>query len=79
MELFHFSTGLLYVLLCECRYIARRIRNCFTFLQDCLSPLSMQALPASAESLCIVELGATDTEDVPEGASGLFLNIGLQV
>jgi len=51
-------------------------------LQDCLSPLSMQALPAAPESLCIVEMGGHDvTRDDVEGGtqSGLFLNIGLQV
>ncbi|XP_065348507.1 splicing factor 3B subunit 3 [Cloeon dipterum] len=46
---------------------------------DCLSPLSMQALPASAESLCIVEMGGQEAND--EGnitsASRMFLNIGL--
>jgi len=51
-------------------------------LQDCLSPLSMQALPAAPESLCVVEMGGHDiTRDDVEGGSrsGLFLNIGLQV
>nr|CAD7454647.1 unnamed protein product [Timema tahoe] len=47
---------------------------------DCLSPLSMQALPAAPESLCIVEMGAGDTG--PDGEPGkqgiLYLNIGLQ-
>lgn len=46
---------------------------------DCLSPLSMQALPAAAESLCIVEMGGQEGND--EGnvtsASRMFLNIGL--
>lgn len=49
--------------------------------QDCLSPLSMQALPAAPESLCVVEMGSHDvtSEDVEGGSqSGLFLNIGLQ-
>ncbi|XP_014663548.1 PREDICTED: splicing factor 3B subunit 3-like [Priapulus caudatus] len=47
---------------------------------DCLSPLSMQALPAPSESLCIVEMGGVEaTEDESAGAQGqLFLNIGLQ-
>ncbi|OXA64014.1 splicing factor 3B subunit 3 isoform X1 [Folsomia candida] len=40
---------------------------------DCLSPLSMQALPTLPESLCIVEMGAT--EDGQHGT--LYLNIGL--
>ena len=54
----------------------------FLFVQDCLSPLSMQALPASPESLCIVEMGSHESnEETGEAASqgGLFLNIGLQV
>ncbi|XP_071823754.1 splicing factor 3B subunit 3-like [Apostichopus japonicus] len=50
---------------------------------DCLQPLSMQALPAPAESLCIVEMGSgSDTREErgeDRGTSGgLFLNIGLQ-
>jgi len=48
---------------------------------DCLSPLSMQALPASPESLCIVEMGGHEVKDDTEGGGskgGLFLNIGLQ-
>lgn len=51
-------------------------------LQDCLSPLSMQALPASPESLCIIEMGSTEANvetDEAGSAGGLFLNIGLQV
>lgn len=40
---------------------------------DCLQPLSMQALPAKAESLAVVEMGAQDDEP-----STLFLNIGLE-
>ena len=42
----------------------------------------MQALPASPESLCIVEMGSHESnEETGEAASvgGLFLNIGLQV
>ncbi|XP_046843553.1 splicing factor 3B subunit 3-like [Xenia sp. Carnegie-2017] len=49
--------------------------------QDCLQPLSMQALPDSAESLCIVEMGGKEgNEETREGGglSGLFLNIGLE-
>lgn len=50
---------------------------------DCLAPRSMQALPAAAESLCIVEMGMKDvdssnsTDDVvaPQQSS-LYLNIG---
>ncbi|CAG2252578.1 splicing factor 3B subunit 3-like [Mytilus galloprovincialis] len=48
---------------------------------DCLSPLSMQALPEPPESLCIVEMGGTEAkEETGETGSvgGLFLNIGLQ-
>uniref|UniRef100_A0A1B6GN54 Uncharacterized protein n=3 Tax=Cuerna arida TaxID=1464854 RepID=A0A1B6GN54_9HEMI len=41
---------------------------------DGLSPLSMQALPAAAESLCIVEMGAGE-DDSARGT--LYLNIGL--
>ncbi len=46
--------------------------------QDCLSPLSMQALPAASESLCIVEMGGTDTsgESGEAASGGLYLNIG---
>ena len=50
--------------------------------QDCLSPLSMQALPAAPESLCIVEMGGTEAnKETGEESSqgGLYLNIGLQV
>ncbi len=55
---------------------------CLFCLQDCLSPLSMQALPAAPEALCIIEMGSYDSKE--EGGetgltSGLFLNIGLQV
>ena len=38
----------------------------------------MQALPATAESLCIVEMGGVETGDKVVGG-GLFLNIGLNV
>lgn len=44
---------------------------------DCLSPLSMQALPAAAESLCIVEMGGGDNEEIASRGT-LYLNIGLQ-
>lgn len=44
--------------------------------QDCLQPLSMQALPAMPESLCIVEMGL---ESESGRLGGLFLNIGLSV
>lgn len=56
--------------------------NIVCLFQDCLSPLSMQALPAAPESLCIVEMGGTEAkEETGEAgtAGGLFLNTGLQV
>ena len=53
------------------------LRGAYVFLhQDTLQPLSMQALPAGAESLCIVEMGRG--EGAGGSAGGLFLNIGLQ-
>jgi len=51
-------------------------------IQDCLQPLSMQALPAQPESLCIVEMGGVEKQDElgDKGTIGfLYLNIGLQV
>lgn len=54
---------------------------------SCLSALSMQALPAAAESLCIVEMGGGDSSSTGPGANNedstgargiLYLNIGLQ-
>ena len=49
----------------------------FLFLQDCLTPLSMQALPDSPESLCIAEMGGTEGRDGEPGVQGrLYLNIG---
>uniref|UniRef100_A0AAV2L7N2 Splicing factor 3B subunit 3 n=1 Tax=Knipowitschia caucasica TaxID=637954 RepID=A0AAV2L7N2_KNICA len=48
---------------------------------DCLQPLSMQALPAQPESLCIVEMGGVEKQDElgEKGSIGfLYLNIGLQ-
>ncbi|CAG0899378.1 unnamed protein product, partial [Cyprideis torosa] len=54
---------------------------------DCLTPLAMQALPAPAESLCIVETGSGEessgspTSETPAASAGkrgiLHLNIGL--
>ncbi|CAB1323273.1 unnamed protein product [Coregonus sp. 'balchen'] len=38
---------------------------------DCLQPLSMQALPAQPESLCIVEMGGVEKED--ELGNGVLL------
>lgn len=46
-------------------------------IQDCLSPLSMQALPAPPESLCVLDMSTQS--DSKEGEGGLYLNIGLQV
>lgn len=46
---------------------------------DCLQPLSMQALPAVAESVCIIEMGGGEDETGEQRPSGgLVLNIGLQ-
>lgn len=47
--------------------------------QDCLQPLSMQALPATPESLCIVEMAMGGLESETGRLGGLFLNIGLSV
>lgn len=49
---------------------------------DCLAPRSMQALPAAAESLCIVEMGIKENDPDDENPnakvqSALHLNIGL--
>ncbi|XP_057291635.1 splicing factor 3B subunit 3-like [Hydractinia symbiolongicarpus] len=46
---------------------------------DCLEPLSMQALPAAGESLCIIEMGGAETGDkaTTGNVGGHFLNIGL--
>lgn len=38
----------------------------------------MQALPSTAESLCIIEMGGAEAGDKVVGG-GLFLNIGLNV
>ena len=52
----------------------------FLFLQDCLTPLSMQALPDSPESLCIAEMGGTEGRDGEPGVQGrLYLNIGKHI
>lgn len=50
----------------------------YFYLQDCLSPLSMQALPAPPESLCVLDM-STQSDSKEEGEGGLYLNIGLQV
>lgn len=48
---------------------------------ECLSPRSMQALPSSPESLCLVEMGVADSTDNENGniqSNGAYhLNIGL--
>lgn len=44
---------------------------------DCLSPLSMQSLPKTPESLAIVEMGGEGT-GTSSGQGTLYLNIGLQ-
>eukprot|EP00096_Caligus_rogercresseyi_P001884 TRINITY_DN1328_c0_g1_i3.p1 TRINITY_DN1328_c0_g1~~TRINITY_DN1328_c0_g1_i3.p1 ORF type:complete len:934 (+),score=262.89 TRINITY_DN1328_c0_g1_i3:215-3016(+) len=46
---------------------------------DCLSPLSMQALPDAPESLCIAEMGGTEGRDGEsvKFQGQLYLNIGL--
>ena len=63
------------------KVISAIISNCCVVcFQDCLQPLSMQALPAPAESLCIVEMGGSEGEEGEKRTrGGLFLNIGLQV
>lgn len=42
--------------------------------QDCLAPLSMQALPSEPESIIVLEMFGND----PQSASTVHLNIGLQ-
>uniref|UniRef100_A0A1B0CWY9 Splicing factor 3B subunit 3 n=1 Tax=Lutzomyia longipalpis TaxID=7200 RepID=A0A1B0CWY9_LUTLO len=48
---------------------------------DCLSPRSMQALPSAAESLCLVEMGSTESQEDDGGGTtttgSIYLNIGL--
>lgn len=46
---------------------------------DCLAPRSMQALPSSAESLCLVEMGSSESneEGNTQSVGSLYLNIGL--
>ncbi|KAI8126256.1 Splicing factor 3B subunit 3 [Lucilia cuprina] len=55
---------------------------------DCLTPCSMQALPSPAESLCLVEMGHTESSssandetnersNVPSKGGTIYLNIGL--
>ena len=43
---------------------------------DCLTPLSTQALPARPESLCIVDMGAQD-DSSGTNTTTMFLNIGM--
>lgn len=54
---------------------------------DCLTPCSMQALPSPAESLCLVEMGHTESSNNPNDEQNertnvsskgtIYLNIGL--
>jgi splicing factor 3B subunit 3 len=69
----------------RCRFLALGLADSTVRIisldpNDCLSPLSMQALPALPESLCIVEMGEAERSNSSEstGHTGLFLNIGLQ-
>ncbi|XP_067652800.1 splicing factor 3B subunit 3 [Haliotis asinina] len=70
----------------RCRFLAvgladNTVRIISLDPSDCLSPLSMQALPAPPESLCIIEMGGTEAkEETGEAGTvgGLYLNIGLQ-
>ena len=55
-------------------------KRLLSFLQDCLTLLGMQALPALPESLCIIEMGGQESIDgEPRTLGSLYLNIGLQV
>jgi len=46
---------------------------------DCLQPLSMQALPATPQSVCIIEVGSNDDDgQMRHNTGGLILNTGLQ-
>lgn len=70
----------------RCRFLAvgladNTVRIISLDPNDCLAPLSMQALPEPPESLCIVEMGGTEAkEETGETGTvgGLFLNIGLE-
>lgn len=68
----------------RCRFLAvgladNTVRIISLDPNDCLTPLSMQALPDSPESLCIAEMGGTEGRDGEPGLQGqLYLNIGLQ-
>ncbi|KAL3859524.1 hypothetical protein ACJMK2_009740 [Sinanodonta woodiana] len=70
----------------RCRFLAvglsdNTVRIISLDPSDCLSPLSMQALPAPPESLCIIEMGGAEAKEEtgePGSVGGLFLNIGLQ-
>lgn len=46
---------------------------------DCLAPRSMQALPSAAESLCLVEMGSSESNDDGQthAVGSIYLNIGL--
>lgn len=65
----------------RCRFLAvgladQTVRIVSLDPSDTLQPLSMQALPAPPESLCIVEMSGSG-EDAVNTAKGLFLSIGL--
>jgi splicing factor 3B subunit 3 len=66
----------------RCRFLAvglsdQTVRVISLHPQDTLQPLSMQALPAQPESICVVDMGGGEA-DIGMMSSGLFLNIGLQ-
>lgn len=74
----------LFELLYNCFQLILLGKDCISYgcgsSQDCLSPLSMQALPALPEALCIVEMGGSESREGSAGIPGtLYLNIGLQV
>ena len=72
----------------RCRFLAvgladNTVRIISLDPNDCLTVLGMQALPALAESLSILEMGGGEAGDgeqqLPVENSTLYLNIGLQV
>ncbi|XP_019849007.1 PREDICTED: splicing factor 3B subunit 3-like isoform X2 [Amphimedon queenslandica] len=67
----------------RCRFLAvglsdQTVRIISLDPHDTLQPLSMQALPALPESLCIVNMSGNVSDDTTVSTGGLFLNIGLQ-
>ena len=69
---------------CMCvTFVCARVCACMcSLLQDTLQPLSMQALPAAAESLSILQLGGSSDGQEAVGGNPMgtfFLNVGLQV